>query len=143
MSRINSKIENESAISTFSSDVINKGYGRVSKGLTILCVFVACTSLFLFHTQKGLPCSELNNGEVHPTKRTSQKSFPFKGNNQPLSSHQDGKSFIVSNVLSLSFENWIVAKPSTVANDIRNKSICTTITLHLFLHWLYSTHTFL
>ena len=100
VSRLNGKKEKEAAVSTFSSGAINKGYGRVSKGLTILCVFVGCTSLFLFHTQKDLPCSKLNNEEVHPSKRTSQSSyyqtsFPFNGNNQPLSSYQDGKSFIV------------------------------------------------
>ena len=86
------KERSQRAISTYSSDAIDKGYGRVSKGLIILCVFVGCTSLFLYHTRRDLPCSNLNNdGEAHSRKTTTSQSkdktsFPFNENNQPLSS---------------------------------------------------------
>ena len=54
----------DASVLTYSN---NKGYGRVSKGLTILCVFVACTSLFLYHTRSGgdLPCSDTEGDCAH------------------------------------------------------------------------------
>ena len=85
-------------ILAYNSDASsNKGYGRVSQGLVILCVFVACASLFLFHTRQDLPCSNLNKEEVYIGKSTvksqskDQPFFSFNGNDQPLSSpHNDG-----------------------------------------------------
>ena len=85
-------------ILAYNSDASsNKGYGRVSQGLIILCVFVACTSLFLFHTRQDLPCSNSNKEEVYIGKSTvksqskDQPFFSFNGNDQTLSSkHNDG-----------------------------------------------------
>ena len=85
-------------ILAYNSDASsNKGYGRVSQGLVILCVFVACASLFLFHTRQDLPCSNLNKEEVYIGKSTvksqskDQPFFSFNGNDHPLSSpHNDG-----------------------------------------------------
>ena len=55
----------------------SKGYGRVSKGLAILCIFIGCTSLFFLHTRSGgdLPCVEGDCTEQYTTHENAKSWF--------------------------------------------------------------------
>jgi hypothetical protein len=93
------QFKNGNALSPHTS-ATDKGFGRVSKGLILLCVFIGCISLFLLHTRRDLPYLNLgkNDEETHSNKNIPQSkdytSFPFKGSNQALPSDEEGMPLI-------------------------------------------------
>ena len=97
---LKSKLKNDTVFSSHTSDATHKGFGRVSKGLIILCVFIGCTSLFFLHTRRDLPYLNLSNNEEktdsnHNIPQSKDyTSSPFNGKNQAFSSDEEGMSFI-------------------------------------------------
>ena len=95
--RFQPKFRNDTAFSPHTSN--DKGFGRVSKGLILLCVFIGCASLFLLHTRTDLPGLNLSNKEeTHSNKNNPQfndyTSFPYKASNQEIVSDEEGMLFI-------------------------------------------------
>ena len=73
-SHTNGSIAHEDATDlTYNS----KGYGRVSKGLAILCIFIGCTSLFFLHTRSSgdLPNAEGDYTEQYTTHENAKTWF--------------------------------------------------------------------
>ena len=99
-------------ISALSSNAINtKGFGRVSRGLILLCVFVGCISLFGFHSRTEISIFKLNEEETYFIESDSKaipnygrkKSFSTKGNDDPISKQDDGETSMYFSLYSIKF----------------------------------------